>query len=589
MNGKETDKIVDFIFSDKSIKWFFLILILGIILRFLTASHIAPLADEMVHGPHAIGFLHSGLYNTIFEAPLWFYLSDIFFKILGITMFSTRFLSFFFGIFTIILVYLIASRIFTKKIALLSSFLLATSYFIVRYTLAEMDLTASFFIISSIYFFIIAVEKGKFPYLSAVCLGLGGLSKTLSLFFVPAFIIAFFVFTNEKREVQVKKAVGFGLIVLLIFSPIIIYNYLWFKDAGLVDTYFAQYFDIGKARDIYAGLSGYNSGVMFSSVYPETMKALKSIFNLDPINLILGIIGFFLLFKLREERKYFILLLAFEISGFLFLTLSSGLATHQTTLIPVLCILAGFALFKLIEQIKWKHALLLVLLIIFLIQLFAVPVFDKSNLYEHLTSKSGISQLRDYANSNMDKNSIVLVDARIYRGRIAWAFNDFHYLESSYFQQIWDINLNLSTPQYPVKVYFVECAKDDCGWGTVTAGNLNDSSEQLVTFFSSASAPEKTILGGGGYEELTGKPAYKIYQATINFNPKIMSVIDSSHDWLYYPVNYKPKSRMINRFNISGFGSLLNILAWIIMILAIITALLLPIYIAIKLYQAEKK
>lgn len=584
------DKTIDFIFSKSNLKWLVLIVILGAVLRFLTASNIAPLADEMVHGPHAIGFLHSGLYNTIFEAPLWFYLSDIFFRILGVSMFATRFASFFFGIFCILLVYLISAKIFDKKTALISSFMIATSYFLVRYTLAEMDLTASFFLLSALYFFILSMEKGKFPYLSAIALGLGGLTKTLALFFVPAFLVSFFIFTKEPRLKQAKKALLFGLLIVLVFSPIIIYNYLWYKDSGLVDTYFAQYFDIGEARKIYEGLSGYNSGVMFSTIYPESLKALKSIFNLDPVNLVFGVLGIILAFSLKIEKKYLYLLMAFEIFGFFFLTLSSGLATHQTTLIPVLCLFSGLLISKYLPKINYDSKYLLpgLLVLILIIQMFFIPVFDKSSMYEHLSSKSGLSQLKSYANSNMDKNSIVLVDGRIYRGRMAWAFSQFHYLESGYFQQLWDINSNLSTPQYPMKIYLVECVQDDCGWGNIASQpEFNASSEQLVSFFSAASAPEKTFLGGGGYEETTGKPAYAVYQATINFNPKVIQYIDQTHDWLYYPVNYEPKDRMIDKFEVKGFfPGLLNLLAWIVMILAIILAFILP---ALVIYYVWKE
>ena len=80
-------------------KWLILVLIIGALFRFLVARDITYLSDEMVHGPHAIGFLHSGLISSIVEAPIWFYLSDMAMKLLGVSLFSMRFLSFFFGFF----------------------------------------------------------------------------------------------------------------------------------------------------------------------------------------------------------------------------------------------------------------------------------------------------------------------------------------------------------------------------------------------------------------------------------------------------------------------------------------------------------
>src|SRR3989344_8071919 len=138
--NKILDSSINFIFSNNPLKWLLLITILGAFLRFLMARNVSALGDEMVHGPHAIGFLHSGLISTIAHSPLWFYLTDIFMRLLGVTVFSARFLSFFYGSLSILIVYLISSRIFTKKIGLISSFLLSVSYFSIRYTLMEMDL-----------------------------------------------------------------------------------------------------------------------------------------------------------------------------------------------------------------------------------------------------------------------------------------------------------------------------------------------------------------------------------------------------------------------------------------------------------------
>ena len=106
------DRSIDFIFSNDERRWLILIFILGVILRFFVANNVSFLGDEMVHGPHIIGFLHSGLISTFAHSPLWFYLGDMVFKIFEVTAFSTRFLSFFYGSLSILLVYLITVKIF---------------------------------------------------------------------------------------------------------------------------------------------------------------------------------------------------------------------------------------------------------------------------------------------------------------------------------------------------------------------------------------------------------------------------------------------------------------------------------------------
>ncbi|PIN77164.1 hypothetical protein COV15_02890 [Candidatus Woesearchaeota archaeon CG10_big_fil_rev_8_21_14_0_10_34_12] len=597
MNNKEetkkkrdfVDKTIDFLFSKNETKWLIPILLIGVILRFIVARNISALGDEMVHGPHAIGFLHSGLLSTIAHSPPWFYLTDIAMRFLGVTMFSTRFLSFFYGSISIILIYLISSHIFNKKTGLISAFLFSLSFYIIRYTLMEMDLSAIFFLLLAVYSFMLAVEKQKFPYLAAISIGVASLIKTLSLFFVPAFVIGFFLFskkedTKEYAKKNIKNVLYFGLIITLLFSPILIHNYLWYMDKGMVDTYFAQYFDIGTVREAYSDQLGYDSGLLYKTLPSGIFNMLSTIFHYDPVIFILGILGLIFTFSLKEKRKYLWFLISFQLFGFVLLVLSNLLPTHYTTMMPVLCIFGAPFLIKLSSSFKQKISskkLLTILLAIFFI-------FQIYLLLPHLTTRCALSQTREYAVMNMDKNSLVIADARIYRGRIAWLFNDFHYLESTYTDQIFSLNQNLSGNDVLTKVYFVECVVDDCGWGTITAGPLNDSSESIVQPFSSIN-PEKIILGGGGYDEETGKPYFKIYSTVIPLKPQILSIADSTHDWFYYPVNYLPKEKIFDNYQVNGtLDNLIYLIAWIITISSIVLAITFSIVPFFYLFRGKK-
>jgi hypothetical protein len=582
------DKLVDFVFSDDKRKWLILIFLLGAILRFIVARNISALGDEMVHGPHAIGFLHSGLISTILHSSLWFYLTDIFMKVLGVTLFSTRFLSFFYGSLTIIVIYLIASQIFNKRMALLSSFLLSVSFYTIRYTLAEMDLSALFFLTLAIYFFIDAIQKRKFPILAAVSIGVASLIKTLSLFFVPAFLIAFFIFNKDKEQKikikeNLKKAFVFGIIILTFFSPIIIHNYLWYKDKGMVDTYVAQYFDIDNVREKYAGQLGYDSGFLTKKFFDGLKTMSKTIFSLDKLIVPLGLLGIIISFSLKQKREYWYFLILFQFFGFMFLLLSNHLPTHYVTMIPLLCLFGGFSINEVISKVHNfdKRKLIFILII-------AIIIFQIYQLLPHLSSRSAIAKTRDYAISDMDKNSIVIVDSRIYRGRIAFMFNDFHYIESSLFGEVSNLNQQLPGENIKIKVYFVECARDDCGWGTITSGPLNDSSEQMVEQISSQISAEKIFLGGGGYDEEIGDPYIKIYQTAVELKPQAIQLIDSTHDWFYYPVNYIPKEEIWDNYEVYGtFDNLLYSFAWLIIIFSIILAFILPTVMFIRLVKSS--
>lgn len=581
------NSLIDFLFSDDIRKHLIWIVLLGFLLRILMANNIHALGDEMIHGPRAIGFLHSGLLSTILQTPLWLYLTSITYSIMGVTMISSRFLSVFFGSLTIIMVYLLASKFFNKKVGIVASFLLALSFYIIRYSLAEMDLAATFFLMIALYSLINDSERKKFPYLAAICIGLAALIKTLALFFVPAFFITIFLYNPSKKNfwLNTKKVVLFGLIILAIYSPIIIHNYLWYQDKGLVDTYFAQYF-FPSIRENYAGQLGYTNDLSY--FLPRFFIGVKTVslevFKFDYVILSLGVIGLILAFFYGEKRRNWWIMMSYFLSGFILLILSNWLATHYTTLIPIFVIFSAYALIMISQwfnnKFNMKNFLTILLIIILLAQIFV--------LWPYITHKSSLSKIRSYAINQMDKESVVVVDSRMYRGRVAWAFNDFHYLEASLFPQLMQLNQNLSgASKVPLKIYFVECVTDDCGWGTISGGELNDSSEALVSLFSQSGKVEKTIYGGYNGEEEPSKPVLRVYSAMIDADPRIIPTIDSTHNWFYYPINYVPKEQIYDNYEVRGFfNNILYGLAWIILVLSIVASIVL---IAIPFYYTYKQ
>jgi len=192
-----------------------------------------------------------------------------------------------------------------------------------------------------------------------------------------------------------------------------------------------------------------------------------------------------------------------------------------------------------------------------------------------ITSKSPVFKLRDYAISNFDESDIIIADARIYRGRIAWMFNDKAYLESSHFQQFLQINQELPKVTQ-ANLYFIECVPDDCGWGTIKdQPEFNQSVEQIVEFMKNSSVQEKVIYGGG--EEFPGEPFFTIYKTRIETNPQIYSVIYETHDWFYYPVRWA-KDDWYDKYTPNGiFQISLNFIGKIALWLAVIAAILSPI------------
>jgi hypothetical protein len=564
-------KTVDFFFSKDPRKWLVLIVFIGFILRLLAVNNIEPLADEMVHGPHAIGIIGSGAINHQNQCPVWFYLTDIAYSLMGVNAFSARFLSFFFGLLTIPLLYLIAKKIFNEKIALISAFLLVISAFHIRYALIEMDEAMIFFILFAFYYFITGLEKKqRFTLPVFIFLAIAMLIKPITLLFIPGFAIYFFYFLLKEKNIQkrkellnknIKPLIIGSLLFLVLMSPVLVYNYLLYKEKGISDIIFARFFNI--APEIYSSLQGGAGGTFSISKFTRSLPIiLNSFFKLDPAIFILGIFGIILIFLQRRRFSQFFVLM--HLIPFIFLIGTQPLQTHFVPFIIPLCVSTSFLIVKICDKIKKidsKKIIFFFLILIFLINIFL--------MFPYLTSKSAIFKARNFAVDNID-NEIVISDSRIYRGRTVFMYHDKHYIESSLFPQI----IQQAQGTTPINIYFIECITDDCGWGTIKdQPDFNKSTEQMVNFFKNNSQKILTLNSGGSEQnERNSKPYFNIYKTTINANPVIFSLIDSTHQWFYYPVMWKGKrydSYELDTFNKKILHNFAYMILWILIVIAI--------------------
>lgn len=582
------DKILNFFLSNDSRKWLVLIIILGTLLRFLAVNNISPtVADEMVHGVHAIGYSGAGILNAQNQCPLWFYLTDLAYKLFGVNSFSARFLSFFFGILTIPILFLITRKFFNEKVALISSFLLAISAFHIRYALIEMDEAMIFFILFAFYYFIEGLEKKqRFVLPVFIFLAVAMLIKPITLMFIPAFAIYFFYFLFKEKDLQKrneifrknKKPLFFGSILFILsMSPVLVYNYLLYKEKGLSDIIFARFFNI--APEFYAGLQGGTGGsFVFSKFVSSFPGMIKAFFILDPVISFFGFLGLILIFvyKKRFVRFFFISF----IIPFVFLLGTQPLTTHFSIFMIPLCLSAGLFIHKFSNKFKKfdsKKIIFATLILILIINLYLMAPY--------LISKSAIFKARNFAMDNIGENDIVIADARIYRGRIAFMFHDKHYIESSLFSQIYDQSQQISGNSIPVNVYFVECIFDDCGWGTIkNQPEFNASVEQMLEVFKNVSQKIKTIPSGGGdnLEEISGQ-YFNIYKTTLNLKPQTYTLIDNTHDWFFYPVEWK--GNHYDDYELDTFWkNLAHNFAYIVLWIYVILAILIPLLLIRELF-----
>jgi len=228
MKRDALSKILDFIFNKNNTKYIVILFLIGIILRLIFSSMLGGSADEMVYGTHAKGIINSGLLQEMHEDPIWFYLTDLSYKIFGMTLISSRLLSIIFGALSTIALYLLTKEMFNKKIALIASFLLTFSAYHILMTLTEMDIAMTFFALLSSYFLIKYLKNSVIEYhvIGTILLGIGILVKNSGALFIPGYLIALIIYPKikYKQKILSKKTIKSVIIFLSKFINIPVFS-----------------------------------------------------------------------------------------------------------------------------------------------------------------------------------------------------------------------------------------------------------------------------------------------------------------------------------------------------------------------------
>lgn len=589
MEKKGLDKVLDVILSDTFL-YLLLITLLGFALRVISAINLGVNADDMHFAPGAIGFLGSGKLEYWDQSSgLWFLLTDLFFKIFGITQLGSRFSAVLFGTLLIPLMFLVTKELFkNNKTAFIAAILVAVSPFHNTSMMAEMDITAMFFVVFSVYLFIKASNENynwKILILSGILMGLGIYTKVYPLLFIPSLLI-YAVYDNHKHKriknkILIKKIFIFLLAIFIFCIPALAHNYLLYSETGLMDHRFTGVFGSKEAIAQYSWVAGNDKKWSFqetflgryqngSYVIPGILTAIKYVFFRDMFIITLGLLGLF--FIKRKEKILIFLLISFML---VYMSNMMLLPKHFIFLSIFLTFPAAAILEKFSSKIKLRLRYLILIIILFSL-IYAGFNFSGPNPYY----TSEIQKMMAFKENKIPADSLIITDSRIYRGQVTWMFNDRHYLEVSYFNQLMSIQ-NQSSNKVLTDVYYIECSIDDCGWGTI--GNqpeLNSSMEQFTMSFKNNSKQVAVIksldrTNNGVYLPfMKGKEQnyFTVYKTQMYLIPGSMGAADSTHIWWMYPLGYNTNISSI--WDEIESSSLLYRLAYMIRTLAIFLAFL---------------
>jgi len=588
MKRDALSKILDFIFNKNNTKYIVILFLIGIILRLIFSSMLGGSADEMVYGTHAKGIINSGLLQEMHEDPIWFYLTDLSYKIFGMTLISSRLLSIIFGALSTIALYLLTKEMFNKKIALIASFLLTFSAYHILMTLTEMDIAMTFFALLSSYFLIKYLKNSVIEYhvIGTILLGIGILVKNSGALFIPGYLIALIIYPKIKYKQKIlskktiKSVIIFLILMLIMALPTLIFNYILYQEKGITDLQFSRFLS-GDDKGIYQSIAHTIRPFSLETLLvnqgngnPGILEGIRFYWSYS-IFLVLGsIIG--IIFGIKKYMKEIVYLLLLFIIPFLFMSGTSLLEKHFVFAVPIFCIFSSFGIVK-ISEISRKNSkkIIIILLIIFLI-------ISTIKLYQHTKfEKNPIQKTIEYKNKNIDYNSLVIVDSRIFNGRIAFIFNDRVYLESIYFYELAQ-QLNQPTNK-KIKTYIIECAIDDCGWGTISnQPELNQSTENIISEFKRISSLKETI-------KFRGDPYLNIYETDLPFIPGTIEAAQNTHNLFFYPVNYNPREAILLKYDATNpLHKFLDRIAHIILYIQLLIALLSIIGIILLLIKNQK-
>ena len=173
--------------------------------------------------------------------PLVFIIQFLFFKLFGVSLLTARLPFALAGIGSVILVYFLVKRLYNQQTALLASFILSImSFHNWANKVGYLESIALFFILLTFYLFLLGFKKPKRFIWFGIALGFTLLTKYTTFFIIP--VIFFYLLFKNKKLFFNKYFIISVIIAILIFSPVIFYNFKMYQTRGHFDLQLAGLF-----------------------------------------------------------------------------------------------------------------------------------------------------------------------------------------------------------------------------------------------------------------------------------------------------------------------------------------------------------
>ena len=352
-----------------------LIFVSSLVLFSNLGSGLIWIGDEQVHFQWANHIVDSGDYLTpwaygqtnlwIVKPPLIIWLMSLSLRLFEST-FAIRFWSALFGVFSSVLVFYLGKLLFNKLIGMVSAIILftfSTFYAIARLGLLDVPLT--FFLLGSIYFFIMSEKSDKenqYAILSGIFFGLALMTKQLSALLIPIILFFYLLLTQRSFRFLLKKSfvllVGIGLIIFIPWVILMTFRF---------GTEFLQiYFNYGVLQRAITVVEYKSGDILFYFNY--------LISNENKFWLVLLPFAFALSLPpviFKKKKKHTLLLVWIVVILGLFSISQTKLGHYIIPVFPAFALILGNLLYELFRRFRTRG---LIPLFVLVIVLFTVPL-----------------------------------------------------------------------------------------------------------------------------------------------------------------------------------------------------------------------
>jgi len=261
------------------------------------------------------------------DPPLYLWMLHFFTYIFGLKVWAMRFTSCFFNILSIILIYAIAKKIYDKKTAFLSVFLISISFFSIINALQISDESLQIFLYLACFLSYIKFEEGNkkiWLAITGLFLGLAFLTKYSTILFL--IVLASYIILKNSFKKSIKAISLICIIAITVFSI------------------FPLYYLLTNPASFYKTIELLINNIENPFSLPILARALILFLWATPLLIGFSIISFFNL----KKRDYILVIWILFVSAFNFIFLRYGdIPRYFMMIIPPMILLSANFISKL--------------------------------------------------------------------------------------------------------------------------------------------------------------------------------------------------------------------------------------------------